>query len=82
MPFMMIFIFNSFSAALTYYYFLQNVISFGQQFIIKRFFINEEEVIRKMNERKAKPQKKSKFQARLEQMQKQQRDGSKKKRKR
>lgn len=34
-------LFNNFSAGLTYYFFLSNIITYGQQFIIKKFFINE-----------------------------------------
>mgnify|MGYP006284339615 CR=1 FL=1 len=65
MPFMFMFILNNFSAGLTYYYFLANIITFGQNLISKRF-IDEEAVLRKLNENKKKPAKKSKFQQRLE----------------
>jgi YidC/Oxa1 family membrane protein insertase len=41
MPVMFLFIFNDFAAALSYYYFLTNVITFGQQAIIKRFVDDE-----------------------------------------
>lgn len=71
MPVMFMFILNSFSAALTYYYFLANVITLGQNFVFKKF-TDEEAILRKINARKAKPKKKSKWQARLEDMTKQQ----------
>ena len=71
MPVMFMFILNSFSAALTYYYFLANVITLGQNFIFKKF-TDEEAILRKINARKAKPKNKSKWQARLEAMTKQQ----------
>jgi YidC/Oxa1 family membrane protein insertase len=67
MPVVFMFVLNSFSAALTYYYFLSNIISFGQQAIIKRF-VNEDKikVIMEENKLKYKSGKKSKFQAKLE----------------
>ena len=37
LPIMFLFIFNNFSAGLTYYYFLSNVASYAQIFIFKRF---------------------------------------------
>ena len=65
--------FNNFSAGLSYYYFLANVISMVQQWVIKKFFIDEDAIHRKIQENKKKPkaQKKSKFQQRLEDMAKQ-----------
>lgn len=67
MPVMFMFVLNSFSAGLTYYYFLANVITFGQNWIFK-FFIKDEDVLKKIHARKAKPVKKSSFQARMEEM--------------
>ena len=68
MPVMFMLILNSFSAGLTYYYFLANVITLGQNYIFK-FFVDEEELLRKLNTKKAKaPAGKSKFQQRLEDM--------------
>ena len=67
MPVMFMFILNSFSAALTYYYFLANMITFGQNWIFKQF-IDEDELLRKMQARQAKPKKKSGWQDRMEKM--------------
>jgi YidC/Oxa1 family membrane protein insertase len=68
MPIMFMFILNNFSAALTYYYFLANIITFGQNYIFKQF-VDEESLHRKMQENKIKaPKKKSGFQKRLEEM--------------
>jgi YidC/Oxa1 family membrane protein insertase len=67
MPVMMLFIFNDFASALSYYYFLTNMITFGQQAIIKQF-VDDEEILRKLNENKKKPVTKSNFQKRLEDM--------------
>ncbi len=71
-PFMLLFIFNSFPAALTYYYFLANMITYGQQFIIKRFIISEEQIHEQIQEKKKQPAKKSNFQQKLEDIAKQQ----------
>jgi YidC/Oxa1 family membrane protein insertase len=68
MPIMFMFILNNFSAALTYYYFLANILTFGQNYLFKQF-VDEESLHRKMMENKKKaPNKKSGFQKRLEDM--------------
>lgn len=79
MPVMFMFILNSFPAGLTYYYFLANVITLGQNLIFKRF-IDEEKIMKKINAKKNKPAKKSKFAQRLESIQKQQQQPKKKSR--
>jgi YidC/Oxa1 family membrane protein insertase len=71
MPVTFMFVLNGFSAALTYYYFLANVITFGQNYLFK-MFINEDELLKKLEARKAKTKKKSKWQQRIEDMQKMQ----------
>lgn len=71
MPVMLLFFFNNYAAGLSYYYFTANIISVGQQFIIKRFFINEDKIHAKIQANKKKPAKKSGFQKRLEDMAKQ-----------
>ena len=70
MPVMFLFALNNFSSGLTYYYFLANVITIGQNYLFKSF-VDEKEILRKIEEKKAKPVKKSKFQQRLEEMAKQ-----------
>ncbi len=69
MPVMFLGIFNNYSAGLSYYYFLANMISFGQQFLF-RAAVNEKAIHAKIQENKKRPQSatKSKFQQRLEQM--------------
>lgn len=73
MPVMMLFFFNSYSAGLSYYYFLANVISMGQTLLIRKVFINEEAIRSKIEKNKKRPaaKKKSGFQKRLEEMAKQ-----------
>ncbi len=65
-PVMMLFIFNSFSSALTYYYMLTNVITFVQQWVIQRFFVDEAALHAQIQENKTKPKKKGGWQQRLE----------------
>lgn len=76
MPVMFMFFLNKFSAALTYYYFLANVITFGQNYLFK-LFIDEDALLKKLQAKKAKPHKKSKWQQRIEDMQKMQQQGVK-----
>jgi YidC/Oxa1 family membrane protein insertase len=77
MPVTFLFVLNDFSAALTYYYLLANLITFGQNLLFKAF-VNEEEVLKKLQAKKVKPKKKSKWQARIEEMQKLQQQQAKK----
>jgi len=71
MPVVFMFMLNNFSAGLTYYYFLANMITIGQNYLFKQF-VDEKEILRKIEEKKSKTVKKSKFQQRLEDMAKQQ----------
>lgn len=86
-PVMMIFFFNNYSAGLSYYYFISTLVSILIMLLIKWFFVDEEKLRLKMAERKAnnsanpKVKKKSKFQERLEQMQKMQQEQLKNKKK-
>jgi len=72
MPVMLLFFFNNFASGLTYYFFLSNMFTYAQQWVIKRFFIDDEKLLAELQENKKKPKKVSKFRARLEEMQKQQ----------
>ena len=65
MPVMFMVILNNFSSGLTYYYFLANMITWGQNVISKRF-IDEDKVLATLEENRKKPVKKSKWQQRLE----------------
>jgi YidC/Oxa1 family membrane protein insertase len=67
MPVMFLFFFNNYASGLSYYYFLANILSFAQMAIMKRF-VNDEEVLARLNETKKKAPVKSKFQQRLEEM--------------
>ncbi len=70
MPIMFLFILNNYSSGLSYYYFLANVITIGQTYII-RGFIDEDKIRAQLQVNKKKPVKKSKFQKKLEEMAKQ-----------
>lgn len=72
MPFLMLFFFNNVAAGLTFYYFLANVITILQAIVIKKYFINEEAILAKIEEHKQKPVTKSRFQRKLEELQQQQ----------
>lgn len=65
MPIMFMVILNNFSAGLTYYYFLANMLTYIQNIVSKRF-INADAVLATLEENKKKPLKKSKWQMRLE----------------
>lgn len=67
MPVMFMFILNNLPSGLTYYYFVANVVSIGQQVIIRRF-VDEDKIKALLDENKLKnkDKKKSKFQQRLE----------------
>jgi len=70
MPIMFMLILNNFSAGLTYYYFLANMITWIQNIISKQF-IDHEKVLATLEENRKKPLKKSKWQMRLEEAAKQ-----------
>lgn len=67
MPVFLMFVLNSFPSALSFYYLVSNLITFGQQTIIRRF-VDDEKIHKKLQENKLrnKDKKKSKFQSRLE----------------
>ncbi|MCF8379988.1 MAG: membrane protein insertase YidC [Bacteroidales bacterium] len=70
MPVMFMLILNNFSSGLTYYYFLANMITLGQNYIFK-LFIDEEQLRKKLHAKKAKAKPKSNFQKRIEEAAKQ-----------
>ena len=64
---------NNFSSGLSYYYMISNIITMIQTWVIRRLFVNEEKLYAKLKEKAANGKvKKSKFQQRLEEMQRQQ----------
>ncbi|RPA67878.1 membrane protein insertase YidC [Cyclobacteriaceae bacterium YHN15] len=67
MPVVFMFVLNSFPAALSFYYFVSNMVTFGQQALIK-LFVDDTKIREKIEEHKKKNvnKKKSKFQQKLE----------------
>ena len=79
MPIMFLGFFNNYAAGLSYYYFLANMFTFTQQYFMKRM-IDEDAILAQLEANKKKPAKpKSKFQKKLEDMQKKQEQQLKKK---
>ena len=72
MPIMFLGFFNNYAAGLTYYYFLANIFTMSQQYLMTRL-IDENLILAQIEANKKKPAKpKSKFQKKLEELQKQQ----------
>ncbi|MFU8844512.1 MAG: membrane protein insertase YidC, partial [Bacteroidales bacterium] len=65
MPVMFLGLFNNYASGLSYYYFLANVITFGQIYLIRKT-IDESKIRKQIEINKKKPKKKSKWQERLE----------------
>jgi YidC/Oxa1 family membrane protein insertase len=70
MPVIFLFVLNSFSAGLTFYYFVSNLVTFAQQAIIRRF-VDEKKIKLILEENRKKNisgvgGKKSKFMSKLE----------------
>ncbi|HRI79724.1 MAG TPA: membrane protein insertase YidC [Cyclobacteriaceae bacterium] len=82
MPLIFLFVLNSFSAGLSFYYFVSNLVTFAQQAIIKRF-VDEDKIKAVMDDHKKKiatgTTKKSKFMSKLEEAMKASEEARKKK---
>lgn len=76
-PVMMLFFMNSLPSGLSYYYLLANVISILQMTVISRWIINEGKVREELLANMKKPRKKSKWQMRMEEIQRQQQQQAK-----
>ena len=72
MPIMMFFICNNLSSALSYYYFLSNLITMAMTWYIRKYVVTEDKVRAAMAAASIKPKKKSKWQMRLEEAQRMQ----------
>jgi YidC/Oxa1 family membrane protein insertase len=70
MPVMMLGWFNNYASGLSYYYFLANMVTFGQNYAFK-FLVDDDAIHKKLKENQKKPKKTSGFQKRLEDMAKQ-----------
>ena len=76
MPIMMFFICNNLSSGLSYYYLLSNLITMVETWVIRKWIVDPQDVIAKVEaaEKENKPAPKSKWQQRLEEAQKMQRE--------
>ena len=81
MPIMFLGFFNNYASALSYYYFLANIFTFSQMFFMRRF-VDEKAIIAQLEANKKKPRKKSKFQKKLEELQRKQEQQLKNRKKR
>ena len=72
MPIMILFICNNLSAALSYYYFISNLLTMLQTWVIKKWVIKPEDIRKKIEESYKKPLVKSKWEQRLEEARKMQ----------
>ena len=70
MPVVFLGMFNNYASGLTYYYFIATLITIIQTMVIRRF-VDEDALLAQIHAHKAKPVNKSKFQQKLEDMQKQ-----------
>jgi YidC/Oxa1 family membrane protein insertase len=73
MPIMMFFICNNLSSGLSYYYLLSNLITMLETWIIRKWIVKPDEIVAKVKAAENKPAPKSKWQQRLEEAQKMQR---------
>lgn len=78
MPLIFLGVFNNYAAGLSYYYFLANMITFGQQFAI-RAYVNDDKIHAKMQEKKKAPQKENRLMRRMRELQEQQQNQGKRK---
>ncbi|MCB0508709.1 MAG: membrane protein insertase YidC [Chitinophagales bacterium] len=81
MPVMLLFMFNKQPAALSYYYFLFNVLTFAQNWLIQKFYIDEDAIRAQIEINKKKPKKQSAFQQKMQDMIKQQQEVQKNRKK-
>lgn len=77
MPVIFLAVMNSYAAGLSWYYFLANIITFLQTFAMKKF-IDDGKIREQLLANMKKPEKKSGFQAKLEEMAKQRQQPTKK----
>ena len=84
MPIMMVFICNNLSAGLSYYYMLSNIVTIGQNWAIRKWFIDEDKIYEQIKQKtnSKEPPKKSAFQQRLEAAYKAQQEQAKNQKKR
>lgn len=78
MPVMFLGIFNKLPAALTFYYFVSNVITLGLQFVIQQWIIDPKKIHAQIQAKKNEPPKENKLMKKMMEMQKQNEERMKK----
>ena len=68
MPVIFLGVFNNYAAGLSYYYFVSNVITFSQQFAIRKF-LDDDKIHAKMQEKKKNPGKENRLMRRMKEVQ-------------
>ena len=76
MPVIFLGVLNDYASGLTWYYFVSNMITFGQQFVIRKT-VDDQKLHAQIAAARKKPAKKSKFQERMELAMKASQDRSK-----
>lgn len=74
MPVMFLGIFNKLPAALTFYYFVSNVITLGLQYVIQNYIIDPKKIHAQIEAKRKETPKENKFLQRMAEMQKQQQE--------
>ncbi|HJU45423.1 MAG TPA: YidC/Oxa1 family insertase periplasmic-domain containing protein, partial [Chitinophagaceae bacterium] len=69
-PVILLFVFNNLPSALTWYYTVSNIVTLILQFVIQNYIIDHDKILAKIEANRKKPKTKSKWQERLEQVQK------------
>lgn len=67
-PFILFFVFNNLSSALTWYYTVSNLITLGLQFVIQHYIIDHAKILAKIEQKRKAPKTQSKWQERYSQM--------------
>ncbi|MGK0233162.1 MAG: YidC/Oxa1 family membrane protein insertase, partial [Salibacteraceae bacterium] len=67
-PLMMLVFFNNYASGLSVYYLTSNLITIGIMLVIKKFIIDEEKILAKIQVNKKKPKKQNKFQKKMADM--------------
>ncbi len=70
MPLMMLVFCNNFSSALCYYYLITNLITILLTWLVRKYGVDADKLLKMVHDRENEPPKKSKWQLRLEEMQK------------
>ena len=77
-PLFMLVFFNQYASGLSVYYLTSNLITIGIMLVIKKFIIDDEKIMAKIQENKKKPKKQNRFQRKMAEMMEQAEEQKKK----